>query len=108
MPRIRTSSSNHLYTYIKAFQEAIDVNTMAITSYTTELGHLALTRKASEFKSASDGTSFIEPTKPGKAPSPPAHITTRTSTATLATDPTAIAETTDPFLAHEAIHLFSE
>ena len=109
MPRISTSSSKPTYTSIKIFQEVIDANAMSISSFTTELGHLALTRKASEVKTANGGTSFIEPTSPGTAPAPPTRITTRASAAALALDPSATGyQTTDPFLAQEAIRIFSE
>ena len=77
-------------------------------SYSTELGHLALTRIAVDVKTANSGTSFIIPTNPGTAPTPPDRITTRVSAAALATNTTATAETKDPFQAQEAIRIFQE
>ena len=54
MPRISTSASKPKYTSINTFQEAIDANSMTITSYTMKLGHLALTRKTAVFRVAKE------------------------------------------------------
>ena len=102
MPHINTSSTNSNYTTINLFQEAIDANAISFTSYTTDLGHLALTRKLAEFKAANGDTSFVIPTHPGDVLTPPLRISTRVSAAALAIDASAIAETTDPYQAHES------
>ena len=107
MPRISTSSTKPNYTSLKNFQDAIDANAMSIMSSTTELGHLALTRSPTEFTLA-NGTAFVIPLNPGTAPNPPPRIGTRASAAALALDPTATAETSDPYKAQEALRTYQD
>ena len=73
-----------------------------------ELGHLALTRKSVDFRSANNGLDFSAPTKPSSSPLTPNRITTRASDAALFSDPTATSETTDPFKAHIGICAYIE
>ena len=70
---------------------------MYIISYTTDLAHLALTRKPVKFKAVNRNTSFVIPTNPGNVPTPPARISTQSSTAALAIDTSATVEITDPY-----------
>ena len=97
-----------MYTSIKNFQESLDGNVLNITSYTTDLVHLALTRKSEDFRATNNGLDFSAPTKLSSVPSTPNHITIRASVATLLVNPTATAETTNPFKAHEAIRAYTE
>ena len=92
MPRISTSSTKPNYTSLKNFQDALDANAMSVMSYSTELGHLALTRKPEEFTAANNNVSFVTPTNPGNAPTLPS-MSTRSSP-------------TDPFEAQEVLRLF--
>ena len=108
MPRISTSSTKPNYTSLKNFQDAIDANAMSIMSSTTELGHLALTRSPTEFTLANNNTAFVIPLNPGTAPTPPPRIGTRASAAALALDPTATAETSDPYKAQEALRTYQD
>ena len=105
MPHISTSSMTPKYTTVKNVQ---DIKVLSIMSYSTELSHLALTGTAADLKKANGSTSFIIPVNPGTIPTPPARIATRASAAALADDPTATAETTDPFQAQEAIIIFQK
>ena len=76
MSRINTYSTTPNYTTLKLFQEAIDDNAMPITTYTADLGHLALTRKPAKFKTVNVNTPFVIPTNSGDVPTPPARIIT--------------------------------
>ena len=81
---------------------------MIITSYTTELGHLVLTRKPAVFRVANGENDFIPPTATGSAPLILPRVTPRASTAAMVLDPTASAETIDPFKEREAIRVYTE
>ena len=94
MPRISTSSTKPNYTSLKNFQDSIDENALSIMSYTTELGHLAITRSAEEFKAANNNVAFVTPVNPGSAPTPPQAMATRTTP-------------TDPFDAQESLRIFN-
>ena len=99
MPRISTSSTKLNYTSLKLFQEALDANVMTITSNTTELGHLALTCSAEKKITANDDVSFVIPVSPSATPRTLARIATHAYAASLALNPNATAEITNPFLA---------
>ena len=108
MLRISTSSAKPNYTTLHMFQQDINSSTMTIPSYQTDLGHLALTRKPTDFRSANRNISLIVPVSLGDTPTQPPRITTRASDIALAADPQATSETTDPYLAHEVIRMVQE
>ena len=62
-------------------------------SYSTELGHLAITRSPAEFETANNNVAFVTPVNPGNAPTPPQAMATRTTP-------------TDPFEAQESLRIF--
>ena len=108
MPRISTYSTMPNYTSLKYIQDAIDVNALSIMIYTTELGHLVLTKAPAEFIATKGTVTFIIPTNSGNSPTPPPRITTRTSTAALAIYPYAVEETSDPYKAQESLRVFQD
>ena len=53
------------YLSIKKFEEALRENALAISSYQTHLGHLALVVSPEEYKEVSNNVPFVIPTNPG-------------------------------------------
>ena len=87
MPRISTASTKPNYTSLKIFQEALDGNALTISSQSTELGILALSRRKEEFEKANSGASFVAPTNPGDSPIVPDRESTTRISARVAGDP---------------------
>ena len=65
MPVMSTPTMTPNYTSIKKFEQALRENALAVSSYQTHLGHLALVVSPDEYKEVSDDTPFIVPTNPG-------------------------------------------
>ena len=65
LPKMSTPSSAPAYQTVRDFQKALNHNAMAIYSYQTELGHLALVVSKETFLAANDNKPFVEPTDPG-------------------------------------------
>jgi hypothetical protein len=101
MPKISTHDEKPSYTSLKKFQTAIDENAMAVPSYTTDLGHLALVISEEDFRAANDDEAFEPPTNPGTQPAaPPTTGATR--------DATENAVAILPFTAAETIRSFNQ
>ena len=114
MPRISTPTDAPNFSSLDSFQQAINENAMNIPSWTSQLGHLFITIKATDF-TAANGTAAIVPTDPGAvAVGPP--VTTRPATraavaAAAAAGEAAPVETIlppDPFQAQEAIRVHQQ
>jgi hypothetical protein len=118
LPRISTKTEKPTYTTIKKFQDKLIENAMSIPSFTTDLGHLALVIKESDFTTANNGTAFVPPPNPGNTPAMPTFATRRatttrtttrgTTTTTAATQetPSQTSQAEDNFKTAEAIRLF--
>lgn len=103
MPTISTLTEKPTYPSLRKFQDAINENAMAIPSYQTDLGHLALVLSDTAFLTVNNDTAFVPPPNPGAAPADP------TTTITSGTrDNTATAIATLPFTAAESIRLFNQ
>ena len=73
-----------------------------------DLGYLALTQEPSDVMSENGNVSFVIPRNPRNTPTILGRVSTRASAIALTEDPTVIAETTAPYLAHEVVRLFQE
>jgi len=62
MPVMSTSTMTPNYTSIKKFEQALRDNALAISSYQTHLGHLALVFSPDEYNEVSGDVPFIVPT----------------------------------------------
>ena len=100
MPKISTHDEKPSYTSLKKFQAAIDENAMAIPSYTTDLGHLALVITPEDFREANADEQFVPPANPGLQPTAPDTGGTR--------DASDAAIQILPFTAAEAIRNFNQ
>ena len=67
MPKISTERTPPNDTTLTKFQEALEENALAIQTYDTDLGHLALVIKDSEYLVANGGTFFNKPANHGTA-----------------------------------------
>jgi len=65
MPVMSTPTMTPNYTSIKKFEQALRDNALAISSYQTHLGHLALVVSPEEYNEVSGDVPFIVPTNPG-------------------------------------------
>ena len=65
MPVMSTPTMTPNYTSIKKFEQALRDNALAISSYQTHLGHLALVVSPDEYNEVSGDVPFIVPTNPG-------------------------------------------
>ena len=65
MPVMSTPTMTPNYTSIKKFEQALRDNALAISSYQTHLGHLALVVSPEEYLEVSGDVPFIIPTNPG-------------------------------------------
>ena len=101
MPKISTHDEKPTYSSLKKFQAAIDENAMAVPSYTTDLGHLALVITDTDFRAANEDETFVPPINPGTQPTPP-------STTGATRDATEAAVTIFPFTAAETIRNFNQ
>ena len=102
MPRISTPTEDLNFATLQAFEDKFNSNAMNVPSWTSQLGHLYLTIKDTEFTSANGGTAAIIPTDPPviRPPTSPAVVA---AIAASEDDPTGTVATTDPFAAQEAI-----
>ena len=114
MPRISTRTDKPTYLSIKKFHDRLQENAMAVPSFTTDLGHLALVIPANEFTEANEGDVFVPPLNPGLSPTMPTFTSatlpaqpaiTRTGAAAAAAIPTANVDhaAQNQFLTSDAI-----
>jgi hypothetical protein len=103
MPTISSLTDKPSYPSLRKFQDAINENAMAVSSYQTDLGHLALVLSTAQFLAVNSNTAFVPPPNPGASPTDP---TTTIIAGTRDANATAIA--TLPFTAAEAIRLFNQ
>ena len=68
MPKLSSPSSPPTYQTVKDFQKNLNHIAMAIHSYQTELGHVALVVSEATFLATNDNKLFTEPKDPGMAP----------------------------------------
>jgi hypothetical protein len=103
MPTISTLTEKPSYPSLRKFQDAINENAMAVSSYQTDLGHLVLVISDPQFLNVNNNTAFVPPPNPGASPTDP---TATIVAGTRETTATAIA--TLPFTAAEAIRQFTQ
>ena len=65
MPLMSTPTMTPNYLSIKKFEQALRENALAISSYQTHLGHLALVISPKEYEEVSNNVPFVIPTNPG-------------------------------------------
>ena len=71
MPEIATTTNKPTRASIKAFQEIIQGQAMAITTCDHNLGLLRIVLRASDFDTLNNGKIFASPIDPGPAPIAP-------------------------------------
>ena len=114
MPPISNPTEAPTYTYLEAFQDKLNANAMTIPSWTTYLGQLFLTIKATDFTTA-NGTATSVPIDPGSSATAPAAVVqpaTRAAIAAAAAGgeaaPIDTILHTDPFTAQEVIRSYQQ
>ena len=65
MPRMSTETMTPNYLSIRKFELALRENALAISSYQTHLGHLALVVSPEEYNEVSNNIPFVTPVNPG-------------------------------------------
>ena len=71
MPKISTPGSRPTYTSLRAFQDKLNDNAMAVPFPRTKLGHLGLVLPTATFKAINNNNEWQDPEEPPEDPEPP-------------------------------------